>query len=194
MSTVMEKAKSLVGHMLRNVHASNDQLASAEALAPTTLTISSLAFQAGMAIPSRFTQEGESISPSLNWENIPSATRELVLVCEDPDAPKSTPVVHWIVYSISPTAMGLPEGLPISAQITGGARQGKNYSGKEGYIGPMPPLGHGVHHYHFQLFALDQPMRFSEAPDRDTLLNAMQDHVLAQGELIGTYERMLDDA
>jgi Raf kinase inhibitor-like YbhB/YbcL family protein len=193
MSTVMNKAKSLIGHMLRNVHSSNDKLASVESPGLTSISVSSTAFEPGMAIPKRHTQEGQSISPELNWVGVPAETRELVLVCEDPDAPSVNPIVHWVAYNIPPTMMGFPEGLSPIAEIPGGGRQAKNYSGKLGYIGPMPPLGHGVHHYHFQVFALDQPLRFSAAPDRDALVTAMQNHVLAQGELVGTYERMVDD-
>lgn len=193
MANATDKIKSLIGHMLRPIHSSNDKLASSEAPGPAFISIFSTSFDAGMPIPKRHTQEENSISPELQWDHVPPDARELVLVCEDPDAPKPSPIVHWIVYNIPPSLRGLPEGLPVSATIPGGMRQGRNYSGIEGYIGPMPPLGHGVHHYHFQLFALDQPLHFSESPDRDQLVKAMAGHVLAQGELIGTYERTADD-
>lgn len=189
MSTVTDKAKSLIGHLLHNVHSSKDQLATAKSPGSVSISISSTAFKPGMAIPKRYTQEGQSFSPELMWEGIPAAARELVLVCEDPDAPQTHPVVHWIVYNIPPTAKGLPEGLPNSAETAVGGRPGNNYAGKPGYLGPMPLRGHGIHHYHFQIFALDSQLRFSETPDRNALMNAMRDHVLAQGELVGTYER-----
>jgi len=189
MSTVMEKAKSLIGHMLRNVHSSPDQLASAETTGPSSITVSSTSFKSGQPIPKRYTQEAQSFSPELTWQGVPAGAQELVLVCEDPDAPKPSPIVHWIVYNIPPTAAGLPEGIPSTPEIAIGARQGKNYNGTPGFVGPMPPLGHGIHHYHFQLFALDRPLNFPEIPDRDALVEAMHNHVLAQGELIGTYER-----
>jgi len=192
MSTVMDKAKSLIGHMLRNVHSTSEKLASAKTPAHAAMSVSSNSFSAGMPIPMRYTQDAESYSPALSWNGIPSQTQSLVIVCEDPDAPSTEPIVHWIAYNIPGTATGMPEAVPAGA-IPGGGLQGKNYNGQEQYIGPKPPLGHGVHHYHFQVFALDQTLTFQEPPDKDALVKAMQNHVLAEGEVVGTYERSVDD-
>jgi hypothetical protein len=189
MSTVMDKTKALIGYLLRDVHSSNDKLAKAEAPGLAIIKITSDTFQTGMAIPKRCSQEGQSISPQLSWTGVPSETRELVLVCEDPDAPSAHPIVHWVAYNISPTVTSLPEGVAPSVELPNGGRQAKNYTGKFGYLGPMPPLGHGLHHYHFQLFALDGPLSFAEPPDRNALVAAMRHKVIAEGELVGTYER-----
>lgn len=191
MSTTMEKAKALVGHMLRGVRSSNDKMASAKSGAENTITVSSTSFAPNMPIPRKHTQDGQSISPALSWTGVPAGTRELVLVVEDPDAPMINPVIHWIVYNIPASTTSLPEGIPTGAAMGNppGARQAKNYQKVEGYLGPKPPVGHGVHHYHFQLFALDQTLALND-PSKDDLVKAMEGHVLAQGELIGTYERV----
>jgi Raf kinase inhibitor-like YbhB/YbcL family protein len=107
----------------------------------------------------------------------------MALICDDPDAPTPEPWVHWILYKIPPTLSGLKEG------DKGGGVEGKNSFEKIGYGGPMPPRGHGMHHYHFKLYALDQPLGLGAGLSKDQLLAAMKGHVLAQGELIGTYER-----
>ena len=148
-----------------------------------TLQVSSPAFEAGGTIPTKYTGEGQSISPPLSWGGLPERTRELALICDDPDAPRSEPFVHWVVYKIPADSKGLPEG---SAQ---GALEGKNGAGGVGYTGPMPPQGGGVHHYHFEVYALDSELDVGAGLTKDQLLEAMEGHVLAEGELVGTYER-----
>jgi hypothetical protein len=193
MATAMDKAKSLVGHMLRKVHPSKDQLASAQAPGLITIKMTSSTFEPGFAMPRETTQEGESISPQISWTGVPPTAKDLALICEDPDAPHPTPIVHWIVYGIPPKTTSLESGPPMSAENAVGAKPGKNYQGKTGYMGPMPPLGHGVHHYHFQLFALDLPLRFTETPTREQIVKSMEKHVIGMGELVGTYERKAED-
>lgn len=135
------------------------------------------------------------MSPPLVWSNLPKGTKELALICDDPDAPRKTPWVHWVIYKIPAKATGLLEGVPREKQLKqpAGAVQGLNSwdDNNVGYRGPMPPVGHGPHHYHFKLYALDAPLDASVKAglDKDGLLKAMQGHILAQGELIGTYER-----
>jgi hypothetical protein len=137
--------------------------------------------------------QGDDVSPALNWSALPDGTKELALICDDPDAPSPQPWVHWVIYKIPPAAGGLREALPRSAQLTQptGALQGKNSwpSDNIGYRGPLPPPGHGLHHYHFKLFALDAALDLKPGMDKATLLKAMQGHILAQAELIGTYQR-----
>jgi len=148
-------------------------------------------YEAGGSIPRKYSGEGENVSPPLQWSGVPVATRELLLICEDPDAPRAEPFIHWILYGLPPERTSVPEAVP-AAQIVAsldGARQGKNNAAKIGYMGPMPPLGHGIHHYHFQLFALDEPVRLGSEPGRHGLADAMSFQVLSAGELIGTYER-----
>jgi len=189
---MQEKAEALMGRMLKNVRSSDEKPASSPAAAAGTITVTSSAFAPNTAIPRKYTQDDRGISPPLSWTGVPNGTRELLLVCEDPDAPIPQPCLHWIMYKIPPQAGGLPENVPQRADAgnPAGARQSRNYAGKEGYLGPRPPIGHGVHRYFFQLFALDQPLALSGSPDKNQLLKAMQGHVLAQGELIGTYERV----
>jgi Raf kinase inhibitor-like YbhB/YbcL family protein len=192
MSTILDRTKSLIGHLLRNVHSSSEKLTSAHAPAHAAMSVTSSSFAPGMPIPIRFTQDAENLSPAISWQGLPAGTKSLALVCEDPDAPTIDPIVHWIAFNIPATATGLPEEIPAGA-IPGGGEQGKNYNGEIRYTGPKPPLGHGVHHYHFQLFALDQTLTFTEPPEKNDLLQAMQNHVLAQGEVVGTYEREIED-
>jgi Raf kinase inhibitor-like YbhB/YbcL family protein len=147
----------------------------------------------GERIPLRYTGEGEDLSPPLRWGNLPDSTKELALVVDDPDAPTSDPFVHWVLYKIPANARGLPEGVGnlrqkrIEDPIL--AFQGKNSFGKIGYNGPLPPPGHGVHHYHFKLYALDRELEVEEGLEKDDLCEAMSGHVLDDGELIGTYSR-----
>jgi Raf kinase inhibitor-like YbhB/YbcL family protein len=118
--------------------------------------IHSSAFLPGQPIPKKYSQDGENISPPVSWSGIPSGTRELVLVVEDPDAPKPfpNPFIHWILYKIPPDVLALNEAIPTDKNLLTptGATQGQNSAGKIGYVGPAPPLGHGTHHYHFKLF------------------------------------------
>ncbi len=155
------------------------------------ITITSPAFSHNEPISRKHTGEGEDVSPELAWSGIPEGTQELALIMDDPDAPRAEPWVHWVIHKLSPTLTGLPEGVPTSATLTdpAGALQGKNSWGRVGYGGPMPPPGHGVHHYHFKLYALDTALDVQAGLDKDALLAKMQGHILAEGELIGTYER-----
>lgn len=156
-----------------------------------TITIVSPSFEEGSPLPRRHTGDGEDVSPALAWSGIPSEARELALVVDDPDAPRSEPWVHWVVYSIPPDISGLAEGAGSSAAaaLPEGAQQGRNDFGDAGYGGPAPPKGHGTHHYHFVLYALDERLEAPPGLDKAGLLAAMEGHILARGELIGTYER-----
>jgi Raf kinase inhibitor-like YbhB/YbcL family protein len=159
-----------------------------------SFTISSTAFEPGAAIPRKYTGEGDDISPPLTWNAPPGNTKELALVCDDPDAPGTEPWIHWVIYGIAADVRTLAEGLPNEPELKTPivARQGKNSwnSGATiGYRGPMPPVGHGTHHYHFKLYALDQPLGLASSATKAQLLSAMKGHVLAETELIGTYER-----
>jgi Raf kinase inhibitor-like YbhB/YbcL family protein len=156
-----------------------------------TLSIRSEAFAAGQPVPVRYTDDGDNLSPPLSWSGLPAGTRELALICDDPDAPRAEPFVHWVMYKIPSSAAGLPEGLPtdrtLRRPIT--AVQGRNSWKKAGYGGPSPPRGHGTHHYHFHIYALDEPLNLQPGMDKDALLQAMAGHILDEGDLVGTYER-----
>ncbi len=156
-----------------------------------TLTVQSAAFAANKMIPRNHSGEGKDTSPALSWSGVPSDTKELAMIVADPDAPRAEPWVHWVIYKIPADATGLPEGMPRAERVTmpAGALQGTNSWDQIGYGGPMPPPGHGLHHYHFKLYALDAPLNLKPGATKEQLLKAMDGHVLAQGELIGTYER-----
>lgn len=148
------------------------------------LEIKSSAFSAHSRIPKKYTGEGEDISPPLSWSGTPEGTVEFALICDDPDAPRSEPWVHWVAYKIPAEVSSLKEG------NSGGATEGANDFGNVGYGGPMPPKGHGTHHYHFKLYALDKPLAITKTGmKKGELLKAMQGHILEQAELIGTYDR-----
>ncbi len=158
------------------------------------IELKSAAFANGAVIPKKYTGEGEDVSPPLAWSGLPAGTKELALICDDPDAPTSEPWVHWVIYKISPELAGLPEGIDKAARLKNppGALQGKNswMSGQTvGYRGPFPPSGHGVHHYHFRLYALEARLAVEAGLSKTTLLGEMSEHVLAEGELVGTYAR-----
>ena len=155
------------------------------------LTIRSSAFANQARIPKRFTGDGEDLSPELSWSGVPATAKELALICDDPDAPTPQPWVHWMIYKVPATASGLHERSPTTGSLSEpvGALQGVNSWSEIGYRGPAPPRGHGVHHYHFKLYALDTVLAVAAGADKKTLLAALEGHVVAQAEWVGTYER-----
>jgi Raf kinase inhibitor-like YbhB/YbcL family protein len=158
-----------------------------------TIRVTSTAFEHGQPIPRKYTGEGSDVSPPIAWSGLPEGTKELVLICDDPDAPGAEPWVHWVIYKIPADVEGLAEGISNEPRLKNppGALQGKNSwpSGVTiGYRGPMPPSG-SPHHYHFRLYALQAKMVAEPGLDKRTVLDEIRDHVLAEGVLIGTYER-----
>ncbi len=147
------------------------------------IRLTSAAFMPSGPIPQKHTGEGPDKSPQLAWSGVPDGTKELLLICDDPDAPRPKPWVHWVLCGIPATCAALEEGQK------GIGTEGRTDSGKNGYGGPMPPRGHGVHHYHFKIYALDTPLGLRAGTTKDEALAAMKGHVLADGELVGTYER-----
>lgn len=146
--------------------------------------ISSPAFEPGSAVPKKFTGEGQDVSPPLTWRGLPEGTKEIALICDDPDAPTPEPWVHWVIYRIPADVIGFREG-----STQGGVLEGINDFGTPGYGGPFPPKGHGVHHYHFKIYALDTELDVDAGLTKAQLLKAMEGHILDEGELVGTYER-----
>jgi Raf kinase inhibitor-like YbhB/YbcL family protein len=158
-----------------------------------SIRLTSTAFEQGRPIPKKFTGEGVDVSPPLAWADVPKETRELALICDDPDAPRPTPWVHWVLYKIPADAKGLPEGVARKSRLEepAGALQGENSwpSGENvGYRGPMPPPGK-PHRYFFRLCALDAQLDLKPGMDKDSLLAKIHEHTLATGELMGTYQR-----
>ncbi len=133
----------------------------------------------------------DNLSPQLSWSRVLEA-QSYALVIEDPDAPREKPFVHWMIWDIPGTATGLPRGVPREAKITTGELkdviQGRNDGGEHGYMGPRPPAGHGVHHYHFQLFALDKMLGMDPSTPLVELLNALKGNTLASADMVALYE------
>jgi Raf kinase inhibitor-like YbhB/YbcL family protein len=151
-----------------------------------TLNITSTAFTSGQPIPSQFSCKGEGISPPLAWGGMPTGTKSLALIMDDPDAPMGT-FVHWVIFNLPPSSAGLAEATPTSPQLPDGSTQGANSAGRTGYTGPCPPSG--THRYFFRLYALDAALSLSSGTTKEQLLKAMDGHVLAQGELMGTFSK-----
>lgn len=146
------------------------------------LTLTSDAFKDGQPIPEVFSCDGANHSPAIHWSDPPAGTRSFAVVIDDPDAPGGT-FRHWGVYDIPASTRGIAEGQHVGTEV-------KNDKGTIGYTGPCPPKGNGVHHYHFKLFALGVE-KLGLKPDAKVIdvENAAASQALAQGELIGTYER-----
>jgi Raf kinase inhibitor-like YbhB/YbcL family protein len=162
--------------------------------AGSVIAITSEAFEDGRPIPKKHSEDGENLSPPLAWSYAPKGTKQWALICDDPDAPTPQPWVHWVIYSIPGEIRSLPQGVEPAEKLAElqGALQGKNSwpSGQTiGYRGPAPPKGHGVHHYHFKLYALDTALSLEPQMTKEALEKAIEPHILGTGELIGTYER-----
>lgn len=152
-----------------------------------TIQLSTKSFTPGGTIPKQFTCSGADISPQLSWPAPPAGARSLALIVDDPDAPAGT-WNHWLLYNLPPSAHELSENQPHTAELPNGALQGKNDFGKIGYNGPCPPPGK-PHRYFFRLFALDTKLDLKAGADRQALEQAIKGHVVAQGELMGTFGR-----
>jgi hypothetical protein len=152
--------------------------------------LSSTAFQHLGAIPARYTCDGADVSPPLAWDEVPNETKSFVLIVDDPDAPDPAApkmvYVHWVVYDLPASARGLPERTTEQSLPTG-ARQGINDFSKLDYGGPCPPIGR--HRYFHKLYALDTSLGDRGPLSKVKVLAAMKGHVLAEAELVGTYER-----
>lgn len=154
------------------------------------LILTSTAFIEGGEMPSKYTCEGENIVPPLAWQGVPENTRSLVLIIDDPDAPDPlAPTmnwVHWVLYNIPADSAGLTEGAT-SAELPAGTEEGINDWTQTWYGGPCPPIGR--HRYFHKLYALDTVLKGMSKPTKAEVEAAMQGHIIAQTELMGTYEK-----
>ncbi len=150
------------------------------------MKIESSAFTAGQPIPQKYTCEGADVSPALSWSGAPQGTKTFALIADDPDAPVGT-WVHWVLFNLPASTQSLPEGVPKTDSAAGGT-QGRNDFSKAGYGGPCPPPGR-PHRYFFKLYGLDTELRLNSSATKKDVEAAMQGHVLAQAELMGTYQR-----
>ena len=188
----------MLGRLLRRIRAGDRNLALYHgefSNIPETILVTSKSFLHKAQIPDRFTQSGDNLSPNLEWKQLPSGIRDIVVIVEDPDAPLPNPFVHAIIYNLYPPMTEIPEGaIPNTANIRENdldppLHVGKNTFGQTVYLGPAPIHGHGPHHYYFQVFALDSELTFHQPPNRKDIIRDMGGHVLAKGFLVGTYER-----
>jgi Raf kinase inhibitor-like YbhB/YbcL family protein len=145
------------------------------------LKLRSAAFDGHRPIPARHSSDGEDVAPPLEWSGVPEGTKGFALVVHDPDAPLVDGFTHWVVYGIAGDASGMPEG-------GGLGTAGTNSFGNRGYNGPAPPPGHGTHHYYFWVYALDENLELASGLDRRALLDQIEDHVIEQARLVGTYK------
>lgn len=148
--------------------------------APQNMNILSPAFPNGGDIPAKYTCDGSNAVPKLDLSDIPQNAKSLALIVDDPDAPNGT-FNHWVIWNIDPSVK------KIDSSDLAGSTNGKNSAGKNDYIGPCPPSG--THRYFFKVYALDEKINLDNNSKRDDLLQAMEGHILAQGELMGKYER-----
>lgn len=137
-------------------------------------------------IPSKYTCDGQNISPPLAWTSVPGRTKSFALIVDDPDAPMGT-FVHWVMYDIPATERKLGEDVPRAETLPAGSRQGMNGMRKIGYTGPCPPSG--THRYYFKVYALDKKLDLQPGATKQQLLAAMNGHILAQGQIMGRYKR-----
>jgi Raf kinase inhibitor-like YbhB/YbcL family protein len=151
------------------------------------LSLTSPAIAPGATIATDNSCSGADSSPALAWNSAPQATKSFALIVEDPDAPGGT-FIHWVAYNISARTTSLPAGVPQTAEIAGGGKNGINGFDHIGYNGPCPPPGK-MHHYYFRLFALDSTVNPGAPANADALRAAMNGHVLATAQLVGTFER-----
>jgi Raf kinase inhibitor-like YbhB/YbcL family protein len=183
---IAHQAVKGVGHAVGNIHAGAEKLVSrklAATMAPR-ICVTSRAFAHDGRLPTSSTADGEGTPPVLEWDDVPVETQSMVVLCEDPDAPLPEPFVHWLVYALPPSTRSL------DSRTLAEAKEGQNSRMSLGFAPAAPPPGHGLHHYHFQVFALDVSTSFLDAGvGRSALVEAMNCHVLAWGELAGTYDR-----
>lgn len=156
------------------------------AFAKSDIRLRSPSFGYHERIPKRHSGEGEDLSPPLEWSAAPDGTAAFAVFCFDPDAPLIRNgrhgFVHWLLYGIPGNARSLDEGTHVGVR-------GRNDFGDEGYGGPMPPEGHGTHHYYFWIVALDQELELEPGLDLGTFLDKVEPHVQGMNRLVGTYKR-----
>ncbi len=197
---LMVLASSLLGILMVDpAHAQGSASAPAQAGPPTLakelvsprmntrLLVTSSAFQSGGNLNDRYTQNGANVSPPIAWTKGPAGTQSYVLLAEDAGVNRPEPVFHWVVYDIPSTMTALFGNQPTDATLSSGAMQGLNVRKAAGFLGPKPPAGQ-THPYHFEVFALDTKLHLDPAnADRNAVVAAMKDHVLAGGDIVANY-------
>lgn len=152
------------------------------------ITVKSADFVSGERIPDKHTWKHENVSPHLTWSKVPIETKSITVICDDPDAPGKT-WVHWIMFNLPTDTQELAPGITKDKKLANGALQGTNDFNQVGFDGPWPPSGHGDHHYHFKIYALDTMINLAAGATKQQLEKAMHNHIIAQGKLVGVYSR-----
>ena len=150
------------------------------------IKVTSTAFKDGGMMPGKYSLNGGNVSPPIAWNNVPEGTKSFALICDDPDAPAGV-WVHWVVYDIPASVKSLSEHQPKTAALPNGAKQGTNDFPKLGYDGPAPPSG--THRYFFKVYALDTEMNLQPGATKPQLLEAMEGHILAKGQIVGKFSK-----
>lgn len=150
------------------------------------IKLKSTAFGEDGMIPKKYTCEGLDVSPPFSWTAVPAGTKSLAFTCDDPDAPGGT-WVHWVLFNLPANIQELPENIPQQKMLANGAKQGMNDFRNVGYGGPCPPTG--THRYYFRLHALDTKIDLEAGIKKKQLMEAMEGHILAEGQLMGKYKR-----
>ena len=150
------------------------------------MQVTSSAFKEGQPIPRPYTCDGVNISPPLEWTGVPKTAKTIAVIADDPDAPSGT-FVHWVLYNLPAENIGMIENLPTTENLKAGGFQGKNGFQKIGYGGPCPPSG--THRYFFKVYALDNELSLKAGATKPDVEQAMQGHIVAQAQLMGTYSR-----
>jgi len=150
------------------------------------IKVSSPIFEEGGMIPEKYTCDGMDVSPPLTWASVPEEAKSIALICDDPDAPLGT-WVHWVLFNLPADINELPEGILPERELESRARQGMNDFHKIGYGGPCPPGG--THRYYFKLYALDVELDLEAGATKSDLIEAMEGHIVAEGQLMGRYSR-----
>jgi Raf kinase inhibitor-like YbhB/YbcL family protein len=151
------------------------------------MELKSSAYPAGGKIPVRYTCEGENISPALSWEDAPVGTKSFALILHDPDAPREGGFTHWVVYDVDSSTSRIKENTPRQGKVDGLGMQGKNDSGRIGYMGPCPPSG--THRYIMRLFALDTKLNLKPGALHEEVETSMRGHLVEEATLMATYAR-----
>lgn len=187
---MLEKLPAAVGRALKNVRPGLDKTlyrsADLRGL-PESITVSSLAFLAGDPLPSRFTADGEGVSPPLEWRGVPAGAAEVIVIVEDADSPTPQPLVHAIVHRLPGRDGGIAEG--VLSRDPPGVAMGRNSFLKAQWLPCDPPVGHGVHRYIFQIFALREAGNLGDHPGRGAVETVLRRSAVAKGVLLGTYQR-----
>jgi Raf kinase inhibitor-like YbhB/YbcL family protein len=165
-------------------------LANAQMEEKSSMILASSDFKSQGMIPQKYTCDGKDISPTLTWSNVPSKTKSLALIVDDPDAPDPAAPqrtwVHWVLYNIPVTSNSLAQGIKKRA-LPKGTMEGLNDWMRTGYGGPCPPIG--KHRYFHKLYALDIVLPDLKEPTKAELEQAMEGHVISKTELIGLYQK-----